>query len=1222
MAILHQRSRRERSVLEPWGEHRPGRGVAFASVLLLACAHSPPVVQAPAGWAAYLAADRAAASASLGASGDLLSRFGHASLVHDQARYAEARGLWLDLALQAAGERSPWSRSIAAFAAHRIDVIAQEAGGPREARAADLERAAGRDVGPEARAILAASAAVEWARLGRIADARRLAVVRGCPSRLRVAGPADGPPHQRLLAPWGKVDRGALVEVDLCIVPLRGAEGRGGVFTLSVDVESDRARAAVLWVDSGAPFAVVGTLHDSPDRFLARRAWLTVAVPAGRSRLDLRVVAGPSDAVSLGLLASDGPKAGIRFGATADAPPVRALVLGPTAPSAPPVVSGPAEAIAALLAAHERYRQGDADGARDPLDRLKKLAPRFAPLWALSAAVDLVDPALTPGVSRDRARASLARAFSLDPTMARAAHNLALIEQQDDRPEEAMTWTLAGRRAAPKSFRFALLEAELLLERGWDREAQDALGRAAALQPDACDVSRAAMAVAQRLEDVVAEESSAAALHRCDALADAWADWLRRRGRLAEARAEYARLIEIRPSHAGWRLALADVLVAQGEREAARAELGALLAEDPRAEEPRRRLADLALATRDVTGARGLVEQGLRLDPGSKAMARQWQAAGGHDPILAFRVDGRQAVRTFEADAWRPGREAPAVIVLDRTVLYVEQDGSTRSLTHNVMRVLSKEGIERFGEIEVPEDADVLAVRTLKADGAQAFEAQVIAGKDSLSAPDLAVGDYVEIEWIDRVGPSARYLGGFLADRFYFRSYDAPLFRTEYVVVVPDGVPLQIDRRADAPQPQVERRDGRRVLTFEMAHMDQLVPEPKAAPFLDDVPSVRVARHASWEAWQDDLRQTVHKNGRIAAGTERIARKLCRRPDLSCVDALVGYVGEMENAGSPLSPAAATFAERSGSRLMLLRAMLRAAGLRPEVWMARPRSADVAEGALPETHDFSVALLRLPVDGRELWLDPRLRRAPPGHLPPALRGASAVPVDPSVPAQARGRVGQGEGRERRTLTLDVGLRLDGSASIGGVEKLEGFIAAAWREALAQVSPERVREEFEQRWLGFFFPGLELSRLDIADLAKVERPLGVTYRFDAPQVGRPQESELRVRLGFFPALMGREYVGVSARLGPLEVDEPIDTVLRARVAVPRELRVESLPREAKLDSPFGRYHRRARLDGASIVVERELSVPLQRVAPRNYQAFVRFASAVDTYDAETAVLRRR
>ena len=65
-------------------------------------------------------------------------------------------------------------------------------------------------------------------------------------------------------------------------------------------------------------------------------------------------------------------------------------------------------------------------------------------------------------------------------------------------------------------------------------------------------------------------------------------------------------------------------------------------------------------------------------------------------------------------------------------------------LTHNIVRVQTKDGIDKWGEVTVPEGADVLLLRTVKADGSTREPEEVAekrpadhqpAGADGLHAP-------------------------------------------------------------------------------------------------------------------------------------------------------------------------------------------------------------------------------------------------------------------------------------------------------------------------------------------------------------------------------------------------------------------------------------------------------------------------------------------------------
>ena len=75
--------------------------------------------------------------------------------------------------------------------------------------------------------------------------------------------------------------------------------------------------------------------------------------------------------------------------------------------------------------------------------------------------------------------------------------------------------------------------------------------------------------------------------------------------------------------------------------------------------------------------------------------------------------------------------------------------------------------------------------------------------------PDLEPGDYVEFEYVDPASPPGAFPRGFLAERFFFRSYDAPLYRSEYVVATPPEMKLQVDRRGEGVPADARRARAR-----------------------------------------------------------------------------------------------------------------------------------------------------------------------------------------------------------------------------------------------------------------------------------------------------------------------------------------------------------------------------------------------------------------------------
>ena len=224
-------------------------------------------------------------------------------------------------------------------------------------------------------------------------------------------------------------------------------------------------------------------------------------------------------------------------------------------------------------------------------------------------------------------------------------------------------------------------------------------------------------------------------------------------------------------------------------------------------------------------------------------MRRAARALGVPLPLDGFRVDGRAAIRAFEeaADAATP---APAVMVLDRAVMRVFPSGAAMTLTHEIVRVDSKDAIDAWGEIAVPAGAEILTLRTHKRDGSTR-EPEEIAGKETISAADLAIGDYVEWELLETHAPSAAFAPGFLADRFFFQSFDAPMARSELVLVVARRAGARARRAAPArraPQRRAWRADGARVTSFVGDRtFRSCSPSGSAVPAIEYVPSVRAS---------------------------------------------------------------------------------------------------------------------------------------------------------------------------------------------------------------------------------------------------------------------------------------------------------------------------------------------------------------------------------------------
>jgi transglutaminase-like putative cysteine protease len=625
-----------------------------------------------------------------------------------------------------------------------------------------------------------------------------------------------------------------------------------------------------------------------------------------------------------------------------------------------------------------------------------------------------------------------------------------------------------------------------------------------------------------------------------------------------------------------------------------------------------------------------VIEEGLAETPESTELYRALEAlcdrgdsasgsvkgCGGIEP---WRVDGRAVIAAYEAsargaNAWR----SPAVIVLDRTVTRVYPTGARLTLTHNIIQVLAKDGADKFGEVKIPDGADILLLRTVKRDGSTR-EPEDIAGKDTVSVPDLEVGDYVEFEYVDPAPAPAAFPGGFLGERFYFRSFDAPLDRSEYVVVTPAEMALQIDARGDAPAPTLETRDGLAVRTFATTRMPQVIAEPQATPYAEWIPSVRVASGLSLEGWRDFLRDghliAERANPQLTEIALRETKGLATVEEK--VRALDRWVRRAitKSGGSLDDPATFTLARGEGNRTTLLAALCRAAGVPFEIWLARSAQAPRLDGALPDLEAFDQPVLAIARGGGAppLFVDPRFRHGPAGFIVWPLRGQPALVLGDGP---LRTETVAAPSDDDRHVELEARLEPSGAAEVSVVERLRGAAALDWREALEKLPADRVRPEFEVRTLARLFPGSTLRELSWEHADDDEQTFVVKYKFQVAQLARRVKGAL-VLPAPFPAMLGRNYVGVGARKTPLFVDQATPSKLVGTFLLPPKTEARLAPPVSL--SGFGSLVQTVTREADVLRLESTFTLPHLRVAPADYPKFVEYTTALDRAEARIAEL---
>ena len=861
--------------------------------------------------------------------------------------------------------------------------------------------------------------------------------------------------------------------------------------------------------------------------------------------------------------------------------------------------------LAAWLAARTALGD-DRPAARTFAARAVLLSGAGAPALALRAQQTLHDPEVPDRIGRARALADLNEALTRDPLFLRARLTVAAIDRDSERFDDAAAQLdKAEAQVKVPPARLLLARARLLESRG-----NTAAARASAekVQDGRCDRTQLLFDLARREGGVAEQGHLAQALESCPEGLAASAFIARDRGGLARAEELLARAARQRPAILSRLEAVAELQAARKEKAQALETLHRAAVLSPRSPEPLRRLAGIAEALGLPGEARVAREAALRLAPGDLQL-RQQLALDKGQPLIAW--SDRDALALLKSGP-RAVPGASAVRILDAGAVQMFEDGGGVERVHTVARVLDKKGIVRFGEAQIPADAQILHLRTLKRDG-RILEPESIPEKEGISLPGLEAGDAVEIDYLRPVAPRGKDLPGYTLGAFFFRDDETPMVESTYEVRAPASLGLEADPHGiDKEAPRSEGGELRYIHTAR--NVAPHPPEPHQPSENETMPWVQLGAGASQRDLVVSVTDWALLRTRASSSTDELARASAGRTPRETAErlhaAIAGAVRGRSTGADFSSPAGHVLAQGRGNRLVVLKAALAAAGIGSHIVLVRTFGVDPADYRFPRGDLYGYAVLRVDLPEGPAWVDPAYRLSPFGQLPVFVRGQDAwvVPEPGESPERVRLPASLPGEQDGRSIAVEATLTADGSAQGTGRDEHRGFEAAVLKDALERMDSDQ-RKQAVESMLGRGLHGVALDRLSAEHESDVGGPATLVYSLHA-QLARKDGEQLFAPATLLPSRLVRRWASKAERTTALLVDAPEDSSLRAAIALPPALHLRDKPAAVALDTPFGSFHWNAREEGGKLVLEESLRMPQQRIAPAQYAAFVAFAKAVD------------
>ncbi len=1062
----------------------------------------------------------------------------------------------------------------------------------------------------------------EAARAGDIATARGLAQQAGCVQHIEAAGPfgprellgfdLDYPAEkpgplaaQYDLGPGRGTRPLRNIDTFRCAFGLgRGAhDALPGTTVVRTEVDLKQAGSYALRAESPNSFVVYldgkeVARVDLRTRYATGLRYLPMELTPGKHELKIKVSSRhPNPALSLALL------------------PATTEVIEQTK------LPAPRSDLERYLYAKIALGRGDAVAARELTRKLNHQTPT-AHWLVLQAAAALADPLKSAELRRDLARDLLRRAAQQNPRAWYPSVGLARLASAEGQTKEAIEQLRAAQGEWPQANAVRTNLIELLRDGGYVEEADTLVAELAKEMPHACAVLNLQLWSARnrgRMSEVAALSER---MMQCDAGSNARLTALRAQQRYDEAAQELLRLEQL-----GDPLDPAQKIDAELER--ARLANDQALVKQLREQrsaywydrpEPQLDRADVLLAAGDDKGAIQTIANGLAKDPGDLYELRRVQdALSGEDLFKGFRKNADEVIKAFAPSA--QSYDQPQVLVLDYTVVRLFEDGSSVSLTHNIIRPQSQESVDENGEFTVPDGARLLSLHTRKADGTL-LEPDAIPGKSSWSLPNLAPGDYVEFEFVRGESPSVGFPGGYLGDRFYFQSFEVPFDHSELVVVMPETMQPVLDPRGPLPPLAQEKKDGLNVLRWTARQSKALAPEPASVATREFLPSINLGVKVSWSAYVESLRDLlVDKDVYDPAAQEFVLSLLgdkVNAPKSVRAELLFRWVTEqIEVSNEVFGSAPAMLAARTGSRERVLKYMLGLAEIESDLVLVRGAEADHSQAALPDPETFGYLVLRVATEDGVRFLHAGARHAPFGYLPPQLRGELAMVVD------AKGEVTQLPARdiERdvRTVELDATLSTDGQGLVKVRETHRGASAVEWRNDLDAIPAGELETRFAQQYAANVIAGARMTELKVIDRDKPESPLVLEYTLEVADLGQRSGNQQRIG-GLFPTLLSSRYARTGSRTTTEIVTPPQAVDVRTQLHLPKGARVVALPKAGALTHPSkAKFETRSENQHDVLALSRSLRLPVTRVAPDEYPGFAAFCRTADALEASELVI---
>lgn len=574
-------------------------------------------------------------------------------------------------------------------------------------------------------------------------------------------------------------------------------------------------------------------------------------------------------------------------------------------------------------------------------------------------------------------------------------------------------------------------------------------------------------------------------------------------------------------------------------------------------------------------------------------------------PVAILEPDVKQIIADAPSSDDYP--DADVVILFNHFSHDVSPTGQSRYTTHQVVKILTERGIQKYGDIAIPyqptsQNIGVNIARTFASDGTvhlppeEAFNDVTPPGLLSrnlysdlmwhvISMVALAPGVCIEYQVtledkIETTAGSETWITG----GYNFQASEVTL-ETIYALRMPQDWHLKWKVERTEIEPEIYYDENEIILyIWRSGEMDALPIEDRMPHINDIAPRLSYSSIKSWDDvynWYKNLAKDRYTpDEHLQETVARLTQDLTTHEEITrtiyyFVAKQIRYVGiELGQSAYQPSPATEVLQKQYGDckdKTTLLISMLDLVGIKAYPVLLSTSPYQRIDTSLPSLSQFNHMIAAVPKDNTEyLWLDPTASTCSYGNLPYTNQGRTGL------------LIGDAQGKfvdipvfpaETSTYTTATELQIDKSGNAKGEIRIRmtGQYNTDARWTYQQIPPIEWKDTLAYQLSGRF-PHIQVDSVNMSDLDNLQLPIEISVQFHVKNYVKRIKDQLLLLLPIDEFGDYAKYVAASERTYPLHMDYPMKIEKVILIHLPEEWRAV-LPTDIEQDSSFAKTERR-------------------------------------------------